>query len=248
MTKSVQPIISLSTGSTYHLGLSRTFEIASKAGFKYLELILRAKKSDNPDNGWCDSWDPAYLKGLQAKHKIKIISLHSPVDFEFFPREYLPEVKSLAKELSIKHIVIHACRKEKYAIYNQWFRDIFTPEHNSRAEFLIENMETEDAKDLDGYRSLCFDITHVQEKGIDPEKMSLQLADRIREFHISYFDGTNKHRNFLSGEKKLIGKILAAQPQAIRCVELFPDSFSDMHSEDIIVAELAKSRILLESV
>jgi len=54
-------MITLSTGSLYPYSLSRIFEIAYKAGFQGVELLLRNQN----DNAYLDSWDVVYLKELE---------------------------------------------------------------------------------------------------------------------------------------------------------------------------------------
>jgi sugar phosphate isomerase/epimerase len=61
--------IAFSTGSLYTYGLDRVFRLAREAGFDGVEIIV--------DNR-LDTQDDAYLRRLQERHDLPILSLHSP--------------------------------------------------------------------------------------------------------------------------------------------------------------------------
>jgi len=61
--------IAFSTGSLYTYGLDRVFRLAREAGFDGVEIIV--------DNR-LDTQDGDYLRRLQERHDLPILSLHSP--------------------------------------------------------------------------------------------------------------------------------------------------------------------------
>jgi len=61
--------IAFSTGSLYTYGLDRVFDLAREAGFDGMEIMV--------DNR-LDTRDVTYLRRLQERHGLPILSLHSP--------------------------------------------------------------------------------------------------------------------------------------------------------------------------
>ena len=61
--------VALSTGSLYNLGLDRVFELASRAGYDGVELLVDARR---------DTYDVPYLERLRERWGMPILSVHSP--------------------------------------------------------------------------------------------------------------------------------------------------------------------------
>ncbi|MBU0490519.1 MAG: sugar phosphate isomerase/epimerase [Chloroflexi bacterium] len=99
-------LIALSTGTLHTCGLDRAFAFAAEAGFQGIEIVI--------DNRW-DSRAPAYLRTLQQRHGIPVLSLHAP----FFhvngwpsdPIESLQRTVALAEELEARAVVVHLPRR-----------------------------------------------------------------------------------------------------------------------------------------
>jgi len=124
-------MITLSTGSLYPYSLSRIFEIAYKAGFQGVELLLRNQN----DNAYLDSWDVVYLKELEKKYNLKINSVHVAFDFNNNPQKFL-EISNLAKKLKAKYIITHIPREDE-CVYKAWFHK-FNFQNNNNV--LVENI------------------------------------------------------------------------------------------------------------
>jgi sugar phosphate isomerase/epimerase len=230
-------MILFSTGSLYRMEMERIFRIAHDSGFKYLELMLRGK--DEKTNS--DTWSPNRLKELEEKYQIKITSVHSPIDFEFYPEEYLPKTIWLAKEISAQYLIIHLPKiKDKYKIYQEWFPKFKNKILDQPIPILIENMGKNElyskAEQFNQFADFCFDITHAMEANIDPVA-TIKNMDNIRQFHLGYFDGQLDHLK-PTLNKKLFRAILSLKPKANRCLEFKPHSFADSMSDEKIVEEL----------
>lgn len=134
-------MISFSTGSLYNLRIEDVFEIANKAGFEYLELMLRGKEESL--NTQC--WNINYLKTLELENNLKIKTIHSPIDFELYPEEYLSRTIGLAKEMEAESLIIHLPKnKEKYGHYIGWFEQFKSEIDQQEVTILIENMGKND--------------------------------------------------------------------------------------------------------
>lgn len=96
--------IAFSTGSLYTYGLDRVFNLAAEAGFDGVELMI--------DNRW-DTRDAAYLRRLQQRHDLPILSLHSPfpiIAVDGWPWDDADRTQrtvALAEALGVPTIVTH---------------------------------------------------------------------------------------------------------------------------------------------
>jgi len=99
-------IIALSTGTLHTCGLDRVFALAAEAGFQGVEVII--------DNRW-DSRAPTYLRTLQQRHGVPVLSLHAPFfhvnDWPADPIESLQRTVALAEELEARTVVVHLPRR-----------------------------------------------------------------------------------------------------------------------------------------
>jgi sugar phosphate isomerase/epimerase len=96
-------LIALSTGSLFSYGLNRAFDLAVRAGFDGVEVLV--------DQRW-DTRQPDYLNSLQRSHAIPIVSLHSPFvagvqGWEHDQLNRLKRTVELAARLGAPHVVAH---------------------------------------------------------------------------------------------------------------------------------------------
>src|SRR5919199_3722432 len=68
--------VALSTGSIYTYGTARAFDLAARAGYDGVEVIV--------DDRW-DPRQPAYLRGLAAQTGVPVLSVHSPFSSQRMP-------------------------------------------------------------------------------------------------------------------------------------------------------------------
>jgi sugar phosphate isomerase/epimerase len=96
--------ITFSTGSLHTYGLGRTFELAQEAGFDGVELMV---------DGRLDTRDLPYLRRLQARYDLPILSLHSPFPLLAVPgwpwdeAERTRRTAALAEALGAAVVVTH---------------------------------------------------------------------------------------------------------------------------------------------
>ena len=138
-------LIALSTGSLYSYGLNRVFDLAAKAGFQGIEVIV--------DQRW-DTRQAHYLKALQESYGIPIVSLHSP----FVPGiqgweppdqlNHLKRTIALAQEVGARHVVAHLpFRFTEAQVKVPWLRErpvsfrLPIPRNGDYRRFLIHGRE-----------------------------------------------------------------------------------------------------------
>ncbi len=96
-------MIALSTGSLYTYGMTRVFDLAAKAGYDGIEVIV--------DHRW-DSRQPAYLRRLSADYGLPILIIHSPFvpQVAGWPPDQLGRLQravALAQEVGASTVVTH---------------------------------------------------------------------------------------------------------------------------------------------
>jgi len=97
------PVLALSSGSLYSYGLERVFELAAWAGFDGMEVLI--------DGRW-DTRQADYLRGLQERYSLPVVSLHSPfvLRVDGWERDEVSRLKrtvALAEELGARTVVAH---------------------------------------------------------------------------------------------------------------------------------------------
>jgi len=230
------------------MGLHRIFSIAKRAGFKEIELMMRSFE----DNAFADTFDLKYLTELQKEFDLNITSLHSPIDFELNAEAYYPLVKKLAKDLKVKHIIFHIPReKDEQKEYKVWFKKTYLKEMTSQPiSFITENMGKKSivngADEFNKFPGFCFDTAHeLRDYGKKTVATILQMKN-IKQFHLSNYD-KHCHKDILKN-KSFFEEILAAHPEATRCIELSPRAFADEIDEKKIVKQLIETRKFLEKI
>lgn len=96
-------MIALSTGSLYSYGLARVFDLAARAGFEGVEVLV--------DHRW-DTRQPEYLRLLSREFDLPIVALHKPFDAHVpgWPDGQLGRLRrtvSLAQEVGAPVVVAH---------------------------------------------------------------------------------------------------------------------------------------------
>lgn len=96
-------MIALSTGSLYSYGIARVFDLAARAGFDGIEVLV--------DHRW-DTRQPAYLRQLSARFELPIVALHNPFasGIEGWPDDPLGRLRRtvrLAQEVGAPLVVAH---------------------------------------------------------------------------------------------------------------------------------------------
>lgn len=97
-------MLALSTGSLYTYGLDRVFGLAKAAGFDGIEVLV--------DGRW-DTRQADYLRHLTERHRVPVVSLHSPFQliqvpgWERDPIWRLKRTVELAEVLGARVVVAH---------------------------------------------------------------------------------------------------------------------------------------------
>lgn len=86
--------VALSAGSVYTYGTARSFELAARAGYDGIEVIV--------DDRW-DTRQPEYLRRMMREHGVPVLSVHSP----FGPATGWPkdEVERVKRSLAVAEAI-----------------------------------------------------------------------------------------------------------------------------------------------
>jgi sugar phosphate isomerase/epimerase len=137
-------LIALSTGSLYTYGTARVFELAARAGYDGVEVLVDHRR---------DTRQPGYLRRLVADSGQAIVALHSPfvLDVPGWPGDQLGRLKetvALAQELDVPVVVTHLPFRI-FALEGHWHgfrsRRFFLPvplrRRESYADFLYDQLD-----------------------------------------------------------------------------------------------------------
>jgi sugar phosphate isomerase/epimerase len=137
-------VIALSTGSLYTYGTARVFELAARAGYDGVEVLVDHRR---------DTRHPGYLRRLSAESSQPIVALHSPfvLNVPGWPDDQLGRLKqtvALAQELGVPVVVTHLPFRT-YALEGHWhgYRSrrfllpVPLPRRESYADFLRGELE-----------------------------------------------------------------------------------------------------------
>jgi len=110
-------VIALSTGSLYSYGTARVFELAARAGYDGIEIMV--------DHRW-DTRHPDYLRRLSEEHALPIVALHSPflgLDAPGWPDDEVGRLRctvALAQALDVSTVVTHLPFRF-HALIGRWY-------------------------------------------------------------------------------------------------------------------------------
>ena len=243
-----------STGSLYTYGLDRCFELAGRAGFDGMEVVLDAR--------W-DTRQAEYLSGLIARHSLPIIALHAP--FDSFPLpgwptaapERIAMTVALAEEVGAEVVVHHLPLRWRIgrvkrrglqlsvpmpgeSVYLRWLRDGYDAlQARTHVRLCIENLPAvrmwgrrfdmaawNTPVGMARFPNLTLDTTHLGTWGLDPEQYYQNAAGRVRHIHLSNFDG-REHRRPEDGHlrlDRLLARLAASGYPGCVTLELHPDA------------------------
>lgn len=221
-----------STGSLYTYGLDRCFELAARAGFDGIELMV--------DHRW-DTRQPAYLRRLIDRYQQLVMAVHSP----FVPsvpgwpddepgriRESVKLAEAVGAGIVVHHLPprlgwmwlqagsrrfpLPAPGWGNQRAYRRWLlQDYPSFQTITPVTLCIENMparrwlgrgwnayQWNSIAEIARFPTLTLDTTHLGTWGLDPVEIYLKLKGQVRHVHLSNFDG-EEHRRPEDGHLRL---------------------------------------------
>jgi sugar phosphate isomerase/epimerase len=234
----------LSTGSVWTYGLNRAFEMAQKAGYDAVEVIV--------DDRW-DTRQSKYLERLMNETGIAVTSLHSPFgalrDSGGY-RACIRETLDLADRVGAGTVVVHPESRGKG--YGMWLRQHWDELHAShRAVLAVENMPyrivktqprhlTHRPEQLVKFERATFDTAHFGLASIDIMDALEIVRPRLHHIHLSDQQKTKEH--LCPGDGVLpivpfVQRLQAIDFQGIVVLELSPEALP-VEDEDRTVQRL----------
>lgn len=246
--------ILLNSGSLYNYGLNRFFELAKKAGYDGIELVI--------DNNW-DNRQPEYIKKLEKQFKINVLSVHSAMEFVTVwgsdPKVRHRKSIDLAKKIGAKNIVIHPHDYVDKKFYTwikknyQEFIDLAKP-----VKVTFENHTTRRSlNEKNFFKHFPFynlDTSHIATTQKDLLEVLEEIKDKLGHIHLSDSDFARRKnlpnliddRHMIPGTGKLpltefLQKLKEIKYSGYIVTELLPETIGAGQSDEIILKNLKKA-------
>ncbi|MCX6809546.1 MAG: sugar phosphate isomerase/epimerase [Candidatus Berkelbacteria bacterium] len=261
----MQNQIILSTGSCHKYGLYRFFEVAKKVGFKDIELII--------DESF-DSQEPDYIISLERKFKLKVVAVHSAMEFVENWSDWKTRLKNstkLAKVIKAKFLIVHSWDHSDLN-YTAWLIQNQKKVMNQAKPVTVvfENATKRiDAKTgvsinpsyhfdvMKEFKSINLDTSHIGTAEMDPIEYFEKLKDKIKYIHFSDSDirenpekkGNIIDSHLVPGEgklplKKFLKKLKETKYSGPISIELWCDTFISLGSKKRISEKLVLSKLI----
>jgi len=264
----MKPRIILSTGGCHKYGLYRFFEVAKKAGFKELELVI----DDN-----YDTREPTYIKKLEKKFSLKFVTVHSAMEFVTSWKDAKTRLKNsikLAKEIKAEYLVVHSWdNREKdylgWAIQNQKqiarsAKPVKVVFENATCRFDKETGEQKNPSYhfdiMKQFDSVNLDTSHIGTAEMDLMEYYDKIKDRVQHIHFSDSDSRIDPDHpekildchFVPGKgklplKKFLKQLKADKFQGPISIELFCDYFGKNVTEELVINNLKKAKKFIDT-
>ncbi len=263
--------LTLSTGSCHRYGLYRFFEVAKKAGFKNIELIIDDR---------LDSQDSKYIKRLERKFSLKVTSIHSAMEFVYSWGDWknrLEKSIKLAKELKAKYLILHSwdysdpqyvtwlienqksvfklAKPVKVVIENATKRDDFTSGNTLNPSYHFDVMQA--------FESINLDTSHIATAEMDIMQYYEKIKEKVGHVHFSDSDmrpspkkpGNIEDCHLLPGKGKLPLKKFLRQLRADKyfgpiSIELWCEQYADKKgniTEEAVIKNLKAAKKFVET-
>lgn len=248
--------ILLNSGSLHNYGLNRLFELASRAGYDGIELVI--------DNDW-DTRQSEYIRKLEKQFGIKVLSIHSAMEFMTVwgpdPKIRHRESIKLAKKIGVKHIVIHPHDYNDEGFYDwiktnyQQFIDLAKP-----IKISFENHTTRrsayqsDKNFFDRFPLYTLDTSHIATAKLNLSEILDQIGNKLAHIHLSDSDFAKRprlpkliaDRHMIPGTGKLplkefLQKLRTINYSGYIVTELLPESIGAGKSDAVILKNLKKA-------
>lgn len=258
----------ISTGSAHRYGLYRFFEVAKKAGFKGVELII----DDSLDNQ-----DADYIKKLETQFGLKIVSVHSAMEFVKTWGDWKTRLKNsikLAKVLKAEYLIVHSwdysdpnyvgwliehqktvykqAKPVKIVIENATKRDDFTTGNTINPSYHFEVMQQ--------FESINLDMSHIGTAEMDLLEYYGKVKDKVQHVHFSDSDmrpsltkpGQIEDCHLVPGKgklplKKFLKQLKANSYKGPISIELWSDMFGKNVTETLVIKNLKIAKKFVEA-
>lgn len=231
VTREPETKLGISSSSLFPLGIKSTFQVAEHLGYDGVEVMITADKKTR---------DESYIKMLQDKFQIPVLSLHAPtlIATHFVwgtdALNKLKKTAELAQSLNTPTVVVHPP-----FIYQSTYVESFISTLNSLEEetgvvFAVENMfpwnfkgKTKEMYAPDWgtiseqSNSLTLDFSHAALSGLDTLQFVEQHHGKIKHFHVCDGVGVKTKKRNGTQANKLFDEHLAPGEGTQPILEVF---------------------------
>jgi len=246
--------ILLNSGTLHNYGLNRLFEFAKKAGYDGIELII--------DNN-SDTRQAHYIKRLECEIGIKVLSVHSAMEFVTCfgsdPKVRAKESIEIAKKIKAKIITIHPqdhCDENFFAWVQKNYKKIIDDAKPVRVVF--ENHTSRRKVNQEEFFELfpeyTFDTSHAATVNEDIVASYNKTNGRVKHIHFSDSDLARRKnhpeliadRHMIPGTGKLSLKeflqtLKKTKYSGYIVTELLPETIGAGQSDAKVLANLKKA-------
>jgi len=264
----VKDQVIISTGSCHKYGLYRFFEVAKKAGFKELELVI--------DNLY-DSQESAYIKKLEKKFGLKVVSVHSAMEFVTSWGNWQNRLKQsikLAKDIKAKYLIVHSWDHSDKE-YLGWLikNQKQVARLASPVKITIENatcrydQETKVQLNpsyhfdiMKQFDSINLDLSHIGTAEMDLLEYYEQIKDKVTHIHFSdsdmRIDPEKTYKtldcHFVPGKgklplKKFLKKLKIDKYTGPISIELWCDRYAKNVTEEVVIKNIKLAKKFVET-
>lgn len=246
--------ILLNSGSLYNYGLNRFFELAKRADYDGVELVI--------DNNW-DTRQTEYIKRLERQYKIKVFSVHSAMEFVTCwgsdPKIRHKESIEIAKALGVEVVVIHPHDHQDKKFYAwitknyQEFVDFAKP-----VKVAFENHTTRrkinEKTFFKRFPFYTLDTSHIGTTSLDLLEVLDELKEKIAHIHLSDSDFAKRanlpeliaDRHLIPGTgklplKKFLRELRKNNYSGYIVTELLPESIGAGESDTKVIKNLKQA-------
>jgi sugar phosphate isomerase/epimerase len=207
--RTVSPLVTLSTASTYPESTTAAFEMAARLGYDGVEVMVL---------GDAVSQDPTALLRLRDHYGIPITSIHSPCllisqrVWGSEPWGKLERARAAAELLGASTVVVHPPFRWQRDYAKDFVAGIERMADETDVRFAVENMfpwraasrdflaylPGWDVRDED-YRHTTLDLSHTSVSGSDALEMARDLGDRLVHLHLADGSGSTRDEHLVPG-------------------------------------------------
>lgn len=216
------PIL-FSSGSLWSYGLDRCFDLAARAGFDGLELMI--------DQRW-DARQPEYLAGMVERYGLPIRAVHSPfsaapgwpADSQGRIERSVRLAEALGASIVVHHLPNRVGRiwvqtedrffpfptpgRNPDAAYRRWLEDGYAAlQATTHVKLCIENMPAfnrfgrrwqlsvwNTPEEMVRFPHITLDTTHLGTWGLEPADVLPRFRGQVSHVHLSNYDGREHRR------------------------------------------------------
>ncbi len=207
--RTVSPLVTLSTASTYPESTTAAFEMAARLGYDGVEVMVMTDAL---------SQDPDALRRMSDHYGVPILAVHAPCllvtqrVWGTDPWGKLLRARDAAESLGAPTVVVHPPFRWQRDYAKEFVRGLHRMGSETDVRFAVENMYPWrarsreiaayqpgwDVRDED-YPHTTLDLSHTAVSGSDALQFAADLGDRLVHIHLADGSGSARDEHLVPG-------------------------------------------------